>query len=387
MKKPQGFSFLGRKAVVFSFFRMKKYLVLLLVSALPLGAQDRAKNVILFLGDAGGIPALNIAGIYENDRPQSLFIQSMPHLALSDTSALNAWVTDSAAGMTAIVTGHKTNNGWLSLLPDATGDAGETLKTILEYAEERGLSTGVVTNRPVWDATPAACYAHVNSRKQKAEIIKQALHPKFGDGVDILVGADRQNLAAATKEAGWDLVQGLRDANYQVFDQPADLPENVARAAAIYDGDDFDPEPVVTRIMRALGRNPKGFFLMVEWDMHTSKPIVGLDRIVVMDHLIRKVAAETPADTLIVFAADHSYDIRLLGGRKGQPFAPQLEADLAKVAKDPKAKTMVAINDSHSGEEILVTAQGPGAERLHGFIPNTQIFNVMMQAYGWPVTP
>jgi alkaline phosphatase len=372
---------------VISSSRMKKYLVLLFLSVLDLAAETRARNVILFLGDAGGIPALNIAGIYENDRPQSLFIQSMPHLALSDTSSLNGWVTDSAAGMTAIVTGQKTNTGWLSVLPDTAGDAGQPLKTILEYAEERGLATGVVTNRPIWDATPAACYAHVNSRKQKAEIIRQALHPQFGDGVDILVGADRQNLAAATKEAGWDLVQGLRDANYQVFDQPADLPENVARAAAIYDGGDFDPEPVVSRIMRTLGRNPKGFFLMVEWDMHTSKPIVGLNRVIVMDHLIRKVAAEAPADTLIVFAADHSFDIRLLGGRRGKPFAPQLEADLAKVAKDPAAKTMVAVNDSHSGEEILVTAQGPGAERLHGFIPNTQIFDVMMQAYGWSVAP
>jgi len=366
---------------------MKKYLLLLLLPGLGLSAETRAKNVILFLGDAGGIPTLNVAGIYENDRPQSLFIQSMPHLALSDTSSLDHWVTDSAAGMTALVTGRKTNNGWLSLLPGTDSGADRTLKTILEYAEERGLSTGVVTNMPVWDATPGACYAHVPSRKLKAEIIKQALHPRFGDGVDILVGKDRKNLAAATKEAGWDLVQGLRDANYQVFDQPADIPDEATRAAAIYDGGDFHPEPVVTRIMRTLARNPKGFFLMVEWDMHTPKPLVGLDRAIVMDNLIRKVAAEAPADTLIVYAADHSFDFRLLGGKKGEPFAAQLDADLAAQAKGPVAKPVVAVTNSHSGEEILVTAQGPGAERLHGFIPNSHIFNVMMDAYGWKENP
>ena len=127
---------------------MKKYLVFLLLPHLGFAAETRAKNVILFLGDAGGIPTLNVAGIYAHNRPLGLFLQSMPYLALSDTSSLDNWVTDSAAGMTAIVTGHKTNNGMLSLLPGLDGAAGQPVKTILEYAEERGLATGVVTNRP-----------------------------------------------------------------------------------------------------------------------------------------------------------------------------------------------------------------------------------------------
>ncbi len=366
---------------------MKATLVLLLLPVLGLAAEHRAKNVILFLGDAGGISTLNVAGIYENDRPQSLFIQSMPHIALSDTSSLDRWVTDSAAGMTAIVTGHKTNNGWLSRLPAVDGAAERPLKTILEYAEERGLSTGVVTNMPIWDATPGACYAHVSSRKLKAEIFQQGLHPRFGDGPDFLVGKDRKNLAASTKEAGWDLLQGLRDARYQVFDNPADIPAGATRAAAIYDGDDFVPEPVVSRIMHSLARNPKGFFLMVEWDMHTPKPVVGLKRAIVMDHMIRDIASKAPADTLIIYAADHSFDLRLISGKKGEPFAPQLETDLAAPNKSPLAKPIVSVTNNHSGEEILVAAQGPGAERLHGFIPNTRIFHVMMEAYGWPETP
>ena len=39
------------------------------------------------------------------------------------------------------------------------------------------------------------------------------------------------------------------------------------------------------------------------------------------------------------------------------------------------------------GEEIVTLARGPGAERLHGFIPNTEIFRVMMAAYGWSESP
>jgi alkaline phosphatase len=136
--------------------------------------------------------------------------------------------------------------------------------------------------------------------------------------------------------------------------------------------------------MRSLARNPKGFFLMVEWDMHPPKPLVGLRRAIVLDHLIRRVAAEAPADTLILFAADHSFDFRLLGGVKGEPFAAQLDADLAAQAKGPVEKPVIAVGTRHSGEEILVTAQGPGAGRVHGFIPNTEVFRIMLAAYGWP---
>lgn len=126
---------------------------LILASGDAFAAGGRAKNVILFLGDAGGIPTLNAAGIRAHDKPLSLFIQGMPHIALADTSSLDAWVTDLAAGMTAIMSGGKTSSGMLSQLPN-NGEEGPPLKTLLKYAAEHGLATGVVTNKPVWDATP-----------------------------------------------------------------------------------------------------------------------------------------------------------------------------------------------------------------------------------------
>lgn len=357
--------------------------LLLVVPLLPaLGAAEpRAKNVILFLGDAGGIPTLNAAGIRAYDKPQALYLHTLKNIALSDTSALDRWVTDSAAGMTALVAGAKTNNGWLSLLPAHDGKPEQPVKTILEYAEERGLSTGVVTNMAIWDATPAACYAHVNSRKSTAEIFYQAMHPRFGDGVDILIGADR-GLAEAARKAGWDLPSALREGRYQVYATPAEIPADAARATCIYDGDDYEAGPVVSNVLKSLSRNPKGFFLMVEWDMHTTKLAKGLDRVIVMDNLIRRIAAEAPPDTLIVFAADHSFDLRLRGGKRGEPMGAQIDAQLA--SPTPVEKPLIRVDDSHTGEEILVAAQGPGAERLRGFIPNTEVFHVMMAAYGWP---
>ena len=140
-------------------------------------AERRAKNVILFLGDAGGIPTLHAASVYRYQEANKLFIQHRPHMALSDTSTASSWVTDSAAGMTAIVTGQRTHSSvlWQSDAAVRGKKDGEPLKTILEYAEERGLSTGVISNDSVAGATPGACYAHSNDCGKTGEIFAQVL--------------------------------------------------------------------------------------------------------------------------------------------------------------------------------------------------------------------
>ncbi len=349
----------------------------------PAQAQT-AKNVILFLGDAGGVPTLHAAGVYAHDRPQSLFIQSMPHIALSDTSALNRWVSDSAAGMTAIMTGHKTNNGMLSVVPSADGGALQPVKTLLEYAEERGLSTGVITNKKIWDATPAACYAHVASRSNKDEIFQQLLAPKFGDGVDIVVGKGADDAQAAFAKTGSGAAQAFSRAGYVYGDDPAAL-NAATRRAAILRNDDFAPLPVVDAAISSLSRNDKGYFLMVEWDMHTDDPVEGLKHVVEMDDVIRHVSAKAGKDTLILFTADHSFALRMIGGDRSTPFAKQY-AEAKKPGVTLENNPVMSVIDEHSGEEVLVTGSGPGAERLHGFIPNTRLFEVMMSALGWPIT-
>jgi alkaline phosphatase len=180
--------------------------VALLLSACPVfprpNTKRHAKNVIVLLQDAGGIATLNGASIYGYNAPLKLFVQSWPQIGLSNTSPASQWVTDSAAGMTAIVTGHKTNNGVISESADSVRGKkdGKPLKTILEYAEERGLSTGVVTNVEVADATPPACYAHVNDRKRWGEIFLQIFSPR--DGVDIAFGAGRQAIYNTVKKSG-----------------------------------------------------------------------------------------------------------------------------------------------------------------------------------------
>jgi alkaline phosphatase len=130
----------------------------------------------------------------------------------------------------------------------------------------------------------------------------------------------------------------------------------------------FDVEFATAAALDILEKSQRGFFLMVESNNHSRDVKDTLDRTVRMDRLIEKVAGRTKGtDTLIIFTADHSFDMRLTGGAaKGESILPSM-----------------VVQGNHAGEEVLVAAQGPGAEKVHGFMHNTQLFDVMMDAYGW----
>lgn len=344
-------------------------------------AARQARNIILFLADAGGIPALHAASLVAYQKPNGLFIHTAPHVALSDTSAADVWVTDSAAGMSAIVTGQKTNNGVISMSADAVRGKsdGEELKTILEYAEERGLSTGVVSNVVVTDATGAACFSHVNDRKNLPAIFSQFLNPAFGDGVDVLAGPGRPQITAAITPLGMDLESALKGKGYFYTSSPDGIPADARRVAALFDSLDYDQPSVVRRAIDILSRNPKGFFLMVECDMHTDKLKLGLDHALVMDGMVREAVGRMGDDTMVLFTADHSFDIRVRAGKRGDPLLPASP----DAGSAPDSKPAIRVDDGHSGEQVLVAAWGPGAERVRGFIENKDLFGIMMAAYGW----
>ena len=366
---------------------MSSRIIAFLFFGASLLAQQRARNVILFLGDAGGIPTLNAASIHGYKEPRALFIQHMPHIALSETSATDSWVTDSAAGMTAIVTGHKTNNGVLSQTPpEGAGTAeGKPLKTILEYAEEHGLATGVVSNMNMADATPAACYAHVNSRKKIGEIFAQIWMPRFGDGVDVVLGNGRAKILESTKELGMDLSKQLSTSG-RAFEGSLDaVPSGARRVVMLTDDEGFDVDAATAKAIEILSRNPKGYFLMVEWDLHPSKPERCLDTAVKFDRLIQKTAKQTSGNTLVLFTADHSFDFRVLSGKKGSDLILPAGPNVAKNGTLTEDRPAVAVGTGHTGEEVLVAAQGPGSEKVSGVMSNTDLFQVMMSAYGWPV--
>lgn len=353
----------------------------------------RARNVVLFLADAGGNATIHVASLFGHGAPNSLYLQKMPHVALSDTTTAAELVTDSAAGMTAIVTGERTVNGVVAQSATAVRGKqdGEPLKTILEYAEERGLATGVISNDSLTGATPASTYAHVNDRDMTAAIFQQAFTPRFGDGVDVMFGSGRPNITRRLEEAGTSLDALATEHNRPILTALDEVPADATRAIVLFEDQNFDVNAAISKAIEILSRNPNGYFLMVEVDTHTNNVRRGLERMVTMDRAIEHTASlVVDNETLLLFTADHSFDLRLRGGRVGTSPDDGVEEAVqeAREAKTGEVRArVVRMQDSHSGEPVIATAQGPGADRVGGYMLNTDLFDVMMAAYGWERTP
>ncbi len=132
-------------------------------------------NIILFIGDGMGVSHVSAARI-ESD---SLNMERLTVGGLLATHAVGSFVTDSAASGTAMATGASTMNGVISMSP-----TGEPLKTVLEYAEENEMATGLVATCSITHATPAVFVAHVPSRDDDALIAELIA----AGGVDVLFG-------------------------------------------------------------------------------------------------------------------------------------------------------------------------------------------------------
>jgi alkaline phosphatase len=86
-----------------------------------------------------------------------------------------------------------------------------------------------------------------------------------------------------------------------------------------------------------------------------------------------------PRDTLLLFTADHSFDLRIHGGNRQEPLLKGLDP----AARRPLALPFVSVNGHHTAEEVLVDAKGASAERVRGYMANTELFRILMAAYGW----
>ncbi|MEQ1646869.1 MAG: alkaline phosphatase, partial [Pyrinomonadaceae bacterium] len=179
----------------------------------------KAKNVILFIGDGMGVSTLTAARIFEGQmRGESgeenrLSFEEFPFSALSKTYQVNQQTADSAPTMSAMITGVKTDEGIIAVdqnvrYGDYTSVAGNETKTLLEYAEDAGKSTGVVSTARLTHATPAACYSHTAGRDWEADadilkaskaaydakfpdIARQLIEFKYGDGLEVALGGGR----------------------------------------------------------------------------------------------------------------------------------------------------------------------------------------------------
>ena len=164
--------------------------------------EPQVKNVIYLIGDGMGFGAVTSLLLSEDE---ATGFEEAPVIGLSETCSADNYVTDSAAGGTALATGTRTNNGFVGADPE-----GKQLTSILRKAQALGKKTGIVVNTTLTEATPAAFYAGVTSRKMVFDIAKQFTENE----VDVAIGGgqdhfynrpDSLDLTATLIEKGYDV--------------------------------------------------------------------------------------------------------------------------------------------------------------------------------------
>lgn len=330
---------------------------------------DKPKNIILFIGDGMGVAqltsAITVAGA-------PLHIESMPVVGLAKTSSYDRYVTDSAAGGTAIATGVKTRNGMIGTAPDSTA-----VETIVEIAGRNGLSTGLISTSAITHATPASFIAHVASRNSYEDIANF-----FVNGVvDVFLGGGLNHFSNRSDSV--DLVAKLKSDGYTVAVTAEELSEITSgRVAGLFSSGHMPPasegRPVslaamTKKAIELLSANEKGFFLMVEasmidWAGHDSDTDYSNHETVDLDAAIGEAIAFAMSDgnTLVIVTSDHETGgMALTGG--------SLEQRTVQ-AKWPTT--------GHTAVMVPVFACGAGANKFGGIMENTELFERMVMGLG-----
>ncbi|MCH7517325.1 MAG: alkaline phosphatase, partial [Bacteroidetes bacterium] len=134
------------------------FFLLILPSLIFAQENESPKNIILLIGDGMGLNYVSADVLKHNNSPFKRFST----VGLAITKSIDDLITDSAAAATAIATGYRTKNRYISV-----DTSYNKLYTIFEHAEKLGLLTGVVVTGEIVGATPAAFVTHHYNRSEK----------------------------------------------------------------------------------------------------------------------------------------------------------------------------------------------------------------------------
>lgn len=137
---------------------------------------NKAKNVIVFVGDGMSPDTITASRIYRAGENSRLAWENFPHIGILKTYNTNKQVPDSASTATALFGGVKTNFDLVGLDANVElNNCSKSLKTdyhvdsIISWAQTTGKDTGFVTTTRVTHATPAPLYAHSANRRWECE--------------------------------------------------------------------------------------------------------------------------------------------------------------------------------------------------------------------------
>jgi alkaline phosphatase len=297
----------------------------------------------------------------------SLFLQNFIHCGFSKTYSSSNYITDSAAGGTALACGIKTYNGAIGVDPEKN-----PVRNIREMAEEKGFKTGLVSTSAINHATPASFIAHQASRGSYDDIAADFLK----SGIDVFIGGGVKFFE--NRKDGRNLSKELRDKGYQVLYNMEDIKKVRSGKLAGLTAPEHNapmPErgemlvPATETAINLLSLSKKGFFLMVEGSQidflaHSNQTPGVILETLDFDRAVGAGLAFAAKDTntLIIVTADHETGGMTLNGgnnKTGDVTANYTSTD-------------------HTGICVPVFAFGPGAEQFGGFMDNTEIALKMM---------
>ncbi len=311
-------------------------------------ASRQPKSIILLIGDGMGINQIrSAAGYAEKVLGKTLVMDSIIIRGTTTTHSANAEVTDSAAAATALYSGHKVNNGAINVHPDGTEVSG-----IGHAAKEAGLSVGVLSTTRLTHATPAGVYSRSDHRDKENFIAEQVREfaPEVAMGGGLGNFIPREKKGSKRKDA-LDIVEEMTKKGYTFVRDKASLnevnPASTDKLLGLFSGSHMAYEldrlndaklatqpslAEMTKVALAiLGRNPKGFFVMIEGGRidhacHTHDIKGSIYDTLAFDEAV-KVALEyrqTHPDVLVLVTADH--ETGGLGLGRGTEYALDLEA-------------------------------------------------------------
>ncbi len=320
--------------------------------------NDVPKSIIFIIADGTGVGQYTVSYYSNGPFAPARFehvglVATHPNDGKCSTSCKR--VTDSAASGTALSSGLKTYNGAIGVDLDTMA-----VKTMLEMAEEKGMSTGLVATSTITHATPASFAAHVDYRKKEHEIAIQYAQ----QDIDVILGGGKKfwpdSLIALYESRGG---QYFNDMNVSLSDDKRVLGLFAEKALPpVHEGRSPTTTEMAKLAIERLDDNPNGFFVMIEesqedWGGHSNSAEYIQGEMRSLNDLINYALdyqQENP-EVLVVLTADHE-----CGG----------------VAVHDGKNSNLDIrftSDYHSANMVPIWASGPGAEVFDAFMDNTEI--------------
>ncbi len=287
--------------------------------------NDMPKYIFLFIGDGMSYPQITAAqdylGTLEHEHIEDVRLGFTQFESLGNATTYDAtsFAPDSASTATSIATGEKTHSGVVNM--DITKTI--PLEAISEKLKEQlGYEIGIVSNAGINHATPAAFYAHQESRNNYYEIGEELITSDFDyfgcGGIKKFDDDGRENLYDLAEENGYSIydtkesILNIDEKDDKVIAISPTLEWGALPYAIDLAEDDLDLADFTRKGIEVLDKD-KGFFMMVEsgkidWAGHANDAMTIIQETVAFDEAIQEAYEfylEHPEDTLILVTGDH----------------------------------------------------------------------------------